>query len=198
MQNFVEKNPKALISKVLLKIIENKSEIKVFPENKEKANIYVIAIEEAKTYNKALEKSIDYILKGEDYIHPLNIKINETIRFYVAYRFYSDKQKAEEMRQMSLMKLQQEYGTSERIAGQEFTAGQNKIGQEFTAGQNKINNDNEMKRLEVANRNKLAQIAAQGKENRLTNAVKPNSKGANATKSKMANNYINDLIKAEF
>lgn len=130
------------------------------------------------------------------------------------------KQKAEEMRQMSLMKLQQDYSTGERIAGQQFTAGENKLNRqarvdERLAGQDFTSKEDERKiqaRADAAeaaagyqqdlegirNENKLEQIKTANAGALAVDNSKSKIKGANATKLKMANKYIDDNIKINF
>lgn len=96
MIDFVRLNKKSVISPVLEKIIKNKSLISIDPNKTIKATIYVISIEEQKSIELAKERSVEYILSGKDYVHPLTLKQNDKEKYFVTYRFYTDKQTADE------------------------------------------------------------------------------------------------------
>ncbi|MEA3451553.1 MAG: hypothetical protein U9Q83_06575, partial [Bacteroidota bacterium] len=95
MVDFIKEQPKAIISPVLKKLIKNKSKIIISYDKDIKAEIYVIVIDETKSLEKAKDKAAEYVLNGNDFIHALHLKKGKTNKYYVAYRYYTDKVKTQ-------------------------------------------------------------------------------------------------------
>lgn len=94
MADFIKNHSNAIISPVLKKLIKNKSEIIISYDNDIKANIFVIVTDETTSLNNAYNKAAEYILDGKDYVHSLHLKKDGKDKYYVAYRYYTDEERA--------------------------------------------------------------------------------------------------------
>ncbi|MBN2892058.1 MAG: hypothetical protein JXL97_09340 [Bacteroidales bacterium] len=93
----VEEYPNSIFIPVIKNLINNMSEIDVDYENDGNlAEVYVVVTDKVTDYMEANYKIFDYLHQGIDIVHPLAFKNDGVDESYVAYRFYSNKQKAQE------------------------------------------------------------------------------------------------------
>lgn len=97
-----------------------------------------------------------------------------------------------QMHDDAILRMRQEFATSEREAGQQFSREERMAGQEFTSGENQANRQHDMGLLQMreagANRRSAAQIAA-SREQRPQWQMVPDGNGGYIQYDPVSNNY---------
>lgn len=94
----IDNYPNSMFIPILEKLTNNMSEIDVNTDNDNvKSEIFAVVIDQFDDYSAANDKIFEYLNQGKDIVHNLSLKNNDDqIVYYTCYRFYSDKQKAQE------------------------------------------------------------------------------------------------------
>jgi hypothetical protein len=93
---FTKNNKNSMYYGVINNLVSSMSDITVDWENTGNvATVYLVVTDKAKDYGDAYEKCTNYINSGKDIVHKISLKNKGVEEYYVVYRFFSDKAKAD-------------------------------------------------------------------------------------------------------
>ncbi|MBN2890541.1 MAG: hypothetical protein JXL97_01615 [Bacteroidales bacterium] len=98
LEFIIDEYPNSMFIPIFKKITNNMSVIDVDTDNENaKAEVFAVVIDKFDNYKDAGDKIFEFLHQGKDIVHNLSLKNNndETL-YYTCYRFYSNKQKAED------------------------------------------------------------------------------------------------------
>lgn len=96
MKKFIKEHEESYFQPLYLSIIGSMSNFETSPEYDDFiADAYVIITDKVENYEEGREVIFNYFLEGIDIIHNIQVVNDKKTEHYVAYRFYSDKNKAE-------------------------------------------------------------------------------------------------------
>ncbi len=88
--------PNSIYHNIFSNLLQNMSDI-IVQQGKpdEVAVVYVVVTDKTDSYKESQNRIFDYLNSGLDIVHNLKIKNGNNLEYYIAYRFYSNKDRAD-------------------------------------------------------------------------------------------------------
>ncbi len=93
-KKYMEKYPNSIFTPIFKRLEDTISEIDI-PEKQSDTIVFVVATDKMQSLSASNKKVFDYVNQGIDIVHSLQMRDNRDTVYYAAYRFFSDKEKAQ-------------------------------------------------------------------------------------------------------